>query len=228
MRKLVITLVVLAVVFVVVDRVTHAAAQQQVAREVAVASNLSSPPDVRIRGFPFLTQAVRGHYRRIDLTTRDVSVREFDIERLEVRFAGVDAPLQDLLRRDVPEVRARTVTGSVVVSFAEMQRLIPGNLEVGAKRGDLQLSGRASVFGRSVPLTATMDIATTDRAITFRPTRIEVGGRVGGSFLRDRLTFRVPLGDLPMQLRPTGVRVTNDGVRISARAEDVSLSRSSG
>lgn len=228
MRKLVITLIVLAAVFVVADRLTHSAAQRQVAREIAETYELSSRPEVRIRGFPFLTQAVRGHYREIDLATEDVAVSDVRIGRIEVRLASVEAPLQALLQRDVSEVRAGTVTGTAVVSFAEVQRRLPGETEVRPAGDALELSGDVRVFGRAVPVTAVLDVAVADGAIALRPTRIEAGGVAGNPALQERFTFRIPIEGLPLQLRPTGVEVTGDGVRVSATAEDVALTQVTG
>lgn len=225
MRKLVITLIVLAVVFVIVDRVTHSTAQRQVAREVANTYDLQSQPEVRIRGFPFLTQALRGHYRQIDLTAQNVAVRDLRIRQLEVEFADVDAPPRALLQRDVSEIRAGTVNGSAVVAFSELQRRLPGDMDVRAQGEDLQLSGEATVLGRTVPVTAVVAVAAQERTITFRPTRIEVGGRGGGSLLQDQLTFRFSLEELPLRLRPTGVQVTDGGVRVSATADSVALTQ---
>lgn len=223
MRKLIITLLVLAAVLVVVDRVTQAAAQREVAQRVANTYDLSTEPEVRVRGFPFVTQAVRGRYRDIDVTARDITVADLRIQRLEVQLSDVEAPLQALLQTDAAEVRARRLSGRALVTLSEIQRRLPEGIQVGTRGDDLELSGRATVLGRSVPVTAVMDVATQGRTITFQPTRIEVNGAPGGSFLQDRFTFTVSLEELPLQLRPTDVQVTDNGVRVGAAAEDVPL-----
>lgn len=223
MRKLIIALIVLAAVLVVVDRVTHSAAQRQVAREVAETYSLEDRPEVNIRGFPFLTQALRGHYRQIDLTAQDVAVRDMRISQLDVELADVEAPLRSLLEREVSRVRAGTVNGEASVSLSEVRSRLPGDMQVQAQDGDLQVSGETSVLGRTVPVTGVVEVTADDAAITFRPTRIEVDGRTGGSMLQERFTFRVRLDELPLGLRPTGVRVGDDGVRVSATADGVAL-----
>ncbi|MQA86815.1 MAG: DUF2993 domain-containing protein [Streptosporangiales bacterium] len=225
MRKLIITLLVLAALLVVVDRVTQAAAQREVAQQVAQTYDLPDEPDVRIRGFPFLTQALGGRYREIDMITQKITVEDFRLERLDVQLNDVDAPLQALLQRDISEVSAQTVSGHVLVGFSEVRRHLPGGMQVRARGDDLELRGRATVFGRSVPVTAVVDVAARGRTVTFRPTQIEVNGVPGGSFLRDRFSLTLSLRELPMGLRPTDVRVTDGGVRIAATAEDVALSR---
>ena len=65
MRKLLIALVVLAVLFVAVDRIALVIAEDEIASRIATAYSLPADPGVSITGFPFLTQVVSGNYQQI-------------------------------------------------------------------------------------------------------------------------------------------------------------------
>lgn len=224
MRKLIVILLVLAAVLVVVDRVTQSAAQREVAQRVASTYELQEEPEVRVRGFPFLTQALGGRYRQIDVVAQPITVADVRIKELEVQLHDVQAPLRTLLQRDGSEVRAQRVSGRALVALSEIQRRLPERMQVRARGDDLELSGQATVLGRSVPVTAVVDVATQGRTIRFRPRQIEIEGMQGGGpLLRNRFSFAFSLEGLPLRLRPTEVRVTDGGVRIAATAEDVPL-----
>ena len=72
MRKLLIALVVLVVLFVAVDRIGVVLAEDQIASRIATAYNLPTDPGVSITGFPFLTQVVSGNYQQIGVTADEI------------------------------------------------------------------------------------------------------------------------------------------------------------
>jgi len=73
-KALIISLVVLLGLLVVADRVTVNIAEQKVAEQIARQGGLDGTPAVDITGFPFLTQAIAGHYDdiRIALTAQEL------------------------------------------------------------------------------------------------------------------------------------------------------------
>ena len=72
MRKLLIALVVLAVLFVAVDRIALVIAEDEIASRIATAYSLPTDPGVSITGFPFLTQVVSGNYQQIGVTADQI------------------------------------------------------------------------------------------------------------------------------------------------------------
>ena len=72
MRKLLITLVVLAVLLVAADFGLRAYAESRTADAVQTELGTSARPDVSIEGFPFLVNAVRGEYPQVVVTAANI------------------------------------------------------------------------------------------------------------------------------------------------------------
>lgn len=71
MRRFLTVIVVLVLLVVVVDRAAWWFAQGTIADQVQSEADLSSRPEVKVGGFPFLTQVLRGRYQQIDATLKD-------------------------------------------------------------------------------------------------------------------------------------------------------------
>jgi hypothetical protein len=63
-RRLLIVLVVLAILFTAADRISVAVAQSQAASRIQSSKGLNKKPSVSIEGFPFLTSCCRGTWTR--------------------------------------------------------------------------------------------------------------------------------------------------------------------
>lgn len=74
MSKLFWTVVALAILLVVVDRVGDFAAERVAADTLQSSQGLDQPPHVSIEGFPFLHQFVTGRYERVRLSAERVPV----------------------------------------------------------------------------------------------------------------------------------------------------------
>ena len=72
MRKLLISLAVLAVLLAAADRIGVAVAENQISGRIETAYGLPAKPGVTIAGFPFLTQVVGGDYQQINVSVNQV------------------------------------------------------------------------------------------------------------------------------------------------------------
>jgi hypothetical protein len=86
------------------DRVADRLAERTVAGRLQQSQHLSARPGVDITGFPFLTQAIRGRYDRIDLHIRGLRRDPMRLSRVYVRLSGVRVPLRAALSRRADEV----------------------------------------------------------------------------------------------------------------------------
>ena len=227
MRKvLLVLLFVLIIGLIAADRVGVAVAQDQIAKQVAAQNDLPSKPDVKIHGIPFLTQAVGGNYKKIDVRIGQLTRQGVTLEDVQVELADVKAPLRDVINGDASNVVAGTATASAIVPYEAVRRRAPASVKsISANGSNLQVRGNLSVFGFSGDVTIVAAVRATGGGIAVTPQSLRTGNgpAVPLALLRDRFTFTVPVRDLPLGSRISKVEVTPDGLRIAATADDVKL-----
>lgn len=226
MRKLLVALavlVVLFVLFVAADRISVAIAENKISDRIAAAYALPSKPQVSIGGFPFLTQVVAGEYGQVDVTASRVQAGGATLRNLRVRFTGVHASLSQVLGHGPTSITASRATGSAVLGFGQVDQRLPHGLTVHPDGKDLRVSGTVRYAGTQIPLSAVVSLGVTGSGIEVRPVSVTVPGGAGlpVSAYSSRLGVVIPLSSLPLHLRVTSVRVTGGGLRISASARNV-------
>lgn len=219
-RKLLIRLVVLLALLVGADRVAVAIAEGVVASQLAKVGHLAATPSVSIAGFPFLTQALSGHYDQIDVVVPAFDTGTVGLRDLRLAVRGTDLPLTEALGGSVGAVHVDGITGTAQLPYAA--------LAVGSQVQDLsvvpagdgvEVRGTVVVAGRSVSGTALASAELEGavlvvRARSVRTTaastpavRAEVGRQLG---------LRLKLDGLPFGLRVTDVTVGPSGLRLTA------------
>lgn len=126
MRRLVIGLLVLVAVLVAIDYGAAAVTESAVSREMREQIGLPDDPSVRINGFPFLTQALSGHFRSVDVKAERVALGP--LRQLEVRaeLRDVTAPMSTLLGSGPRTLRIGRVDGDLRIHPNDLERLMPG------------------------------------------------------------------------------------------------------
>ena len=199
--------------------VAERAIARQAEREVANQNVSSSPPEVSIGGFPFLTQVLAEKYDSITIVARDASGEvqgeTVELPRLEIVARDVHASL-DTIRSGQGDVIAQTVDGTGVVGYDSVARASstsPG----GARRAERQADRhrrRWSSSGSSSPSTASASSSSTRRAgadALREPHRRRAARHPAGADAADQLRpaalHPVPLPELPYQIGcPRSVR----------------------
>jgi hypothetical protein len=126
MRRLVIALLVLVGLFVAVDFGAAALAESAVSRQMREQIGLVDDPAVRINGFPFLTQALSGEYRSVDVTASRITVGELQEVSITAQLRDVTAPLSMLLGSGQKTLRVDEAEGTVRIPAEDLERLVPG------------------------------------------------------------------------------------------------------
>src|SRR5215469_3343804 len=144
MRKLLIALAVLVVLFVAIDRIGLVLAEDQVSSRIATAYNLPTDPGVSISGFPFLTQVVTGNYQQIDVTADQIQANGVTLHDLNVHLTGVHATISQLLGSGSDTVTADRAAGSALVDYATVQQRLPHGVQIAPDGKDLKVSGTVS------------------------------------------------------------------------------------
>jgi LmeA-like phospholipid-binding len=222
MRKLLIALVVLAVLFIAADRIGAAVAANQISDRLAATYGLPEKPGVTITGFPFLTQVASGNYQQIDVSASQVQADGATLHDLNVRLMGVHAPISAVFGSSSSTVTADRAAGSALVDFATVQRRLPHGFRLAPDGGNLMVSGQLSYHGISVPVSATVTLAVSGAGIRVTPKDVTIadGLSLPGSYVSQLHTV-VPLGNFPLHLHLTSVQVTPDGLRVGAAARNV-------
>lgn len=229
MRKLLVLLVVLAVLAVVGDRVTVRVAETAIAKQAQTSAGLSSRPEVRIHGFPFLTQAVGGKYRRIDVTAHDLDRGGAHVERLDATLHDVEVPLNDALHNEVGAIPVSGIDATALVTYAELaHRSGLTGVTISPTEGGVQVTARVTVLGQTVRASARSRLALRGNRIAVTAQSLNVLGQSSPALvnaLAGMLDLLVPVGTLPYGLHLTGLRATPQGVRLTARSGPTVLTR---
>ncbi|MEU0519894.1 DUF2993 domain-containing protein [Streptosporangium sp. NPDC006007] len=224
MRKLAAFLVLLLVLIAILDRVAVTGAQREIATRAAAKYDLDPAPEVTILGIPFLTQAIGGRYDEVRVAAGPMSLAGVHMSKVDFTLYGVTAPLEDLvLRADRVDMRAERVAGTVIVPLETLNRRAPRGIKISVNGDALAVTGEISVLGQKVPVKADMKIEMTGGEVRFVPGRITLGGGIPVPQPERFITYRIPIKNLPFNLKVTDVKAVPQGIRIAGEAADVPL-----
>ncbi|PVZ09434.1 DUF2993 domain-containing protein [Actinomycetospora cinnamomea] len=202
MRGLLIALVVILAVLVGVDFGARWIAEDRVAVALQDALDLPNPPEVDVRGFPFLTQALDGRYDDVGLSAPGIAYGELRDLTLTADLSGVSLPLEDLVDARVERIPAERVTASARVNPTDLARLLDvGELTIEPLTADdlerLRSEAEADDSGASGSARALADV---DPASSVRLTSSTT---VGGQSIDVAViaSFRLSGGRITLQAR---------------------------
>lgn len=231
MRRLLVGVVVLLLLLVAADRIGLVVAERAVARELA-ASGLSGPgaagPTADIRGWPFLTQAVRGRYDEVVVTAQDVPAGELRFSEFEATLRGLQVPLSQALAGDVGDIPVAGLDARVVVPYEALARSSDlGDVRVEPAGDRVRVTGTAQVLGRSLSAAAVSRVDLDGSDILVTAETLDVGNDAVSSLLtralQGRLDLRLPVRGLPYGLEPDALEIAPRGVVVDASARDTVL-----
>lgn len=225
MRKgLLIVLILLIGLVIAADRIGLVMAQDAIAKNVQSQYNLDHKPEVKIKGFPFLTQALNGRYGEIDVNVGDYSQSSVHLTDTAVTLKGVDAPLSDAMRGDPSSFVADTAISTATVSYTDVNKETPEGMKVSAQGSALKVRGPVTVLGLSRTVTATVSVKPSGRKVRVLPETVDAGGAtIPVALVQHAFTFTMPVKGLPLNARISSVEVLPEGLRVSATAEHVNL-----
>jgi hypothetical protein len=125
-KRIVIVLVVLAIVFVGGDFALATAGEYQLSTKIKNQLGLSQDPSVTIHGFPVLFQAISGDYTDISISATGVPAARSAFRDLEIDadLHDVRVPLSELLSGNVSSAKIDHVDGRVKVKATDLGRLL--------------------------------------------------------------------------------------------------------
>jgi hypothetical protein len=236
---------VLIAIAVVGDRVAEKFATDQLRTRVVAAVDARNVGyetlDVRIGGFPFLTQVARGRYDAITIDMTEVRLptttgKVVTLPTLHAVASGVNANTSDVVRGNANVVADR-VDGTATVSFATLQTIVDyqsydlSDVTFADSGGGLKANATANVAGQKIPLSAVAVIVVQNGQLQIALKDVNAVGLSAPQFLRDYLSrlaaaqLAAHLPPLPFGLKLDHVVVQNDGLAISATGVNVPLTR---
>jgi hypothetical protein len=123
----IIVLVVLVGLFVAADFGAAALAESAVSRQMRQQVGLVDDPNVRINGFPFLTQAISGRYGSVDVVAQHIRVSELQDLSVQAQLRDVDAPLSMVLGSGPKTLKVGQAEGSVRIAAKDVERILNRN-----------------------------------------------------------------------------------------------------
>jgi hypothetical protein len=208
-RKLLAALVVLAVLLVVGDRVTVHYVDRSVADRMREDGRLDVTPDVNIRGFPFLLQAARGTYDRVDVRIRNLTRNGVTVSRLDVTVLGAELPLSKVGKAiDVP---VKGLRANAILTYYELAHS-SGLAGLTVTPAGSQVAVTGTVAG--VKATATSSVTLKGDRILVTAQSVKTAGV--SVPVKGLLDFSVRIPTLPYGLHLDSARAFPDGVHVSA------------
>lgn len=234
---LLIAVVVLGGLLFGADRIAAHYAASQVASVVEKDAHLAHRPKVVVKGFPFLTQVVSGHYRHIEVTATDVFEHGETNSGavLHLDFAGVQISASKALGNAVKTVPVKKVTGSVAIPFADLQTAagISGVTITGAAPGrtdGILATDVVRVGPTSATVLLTGTVTFVGNSVVVKPTAIAMAnGKPAPAAVRASVlahaVLSVRLPGLPPGVVITGVSVASADVVVALGARNLVLAR---
>jgi hypothetical protein len=222
-------LAVLAIALVVADRALAREAQRRAS--LYLTAPLGAPARVRVHGSPFLTQAVRGRYRDVEVRAHDLAIGVLRTTSLQAHLANAYLPLRHLIGRRVRELPVEHVHGYLLIPYAELARVspVPG-LRFFYREDTVVATARLPVPGLGQAAGVTGEAVASlgaEGTVLVRVRNIAVAGFSVPSIvvnqLAPALAFGVPLPPLPYGLRIEQLTPTEHGLRVAGSAQAVVL-----
>lgn len=228
MRKALVTCLVLLMIFggiaIAGDIVGRRVAQNEIAKKVASQYRLDHTPEVSIKGFPFLTQALHGRYKEIDINVGRLTEQGIHLSDTAVALKGVTAPMSDAMHGDSSRMVADTATSTATVGYDDVNKSAPNGMKVSAAGSALQVRGPYSVLGVTRTVTATVTVQASGRAVRVVPQAVEAGGTtVPLGLVKQAFTFTMAVKALPLGIQISDVQVKPGGLRVTTTAQKVKL-----
>jgi LmeA-like phospholipid-binding len=220
-------LAVLAVGVALSDRFVARLAERKATEYVS--APLGQAARVRVHGSPFLSQAIRGRYGDVEVTSSGLQVGVLAGTTLHAHLVNARLPLRDLLSRRASELPVEHVHGHLVIPYTELARisLLPG-LRLQFRDDRLIATAALPVPGLGQLARVSGEAVATiadNGGVWLRVRNVAVAGVSVPSIVLNQLVpslaFPIPLPQLPYGLRLERLTPTPDGLQVSGSAQAV-------
>lgn len=210
-------LLILAVAFVVGDRVARTYAQDKIAQQIQTQGSLAARPAVSIEGFPFLTQVAAHDLRQVNIGASNVPAGKITISSITATATGVH------LNSGFNGATIDQIHGTALVTFASLVSA------AGAK--GVTLTSDPAAGPNDITISAGPQLSATGQVTQTGPSQVTIkvthlGGLAGlaTGAIGSLPGYVINIPALPAGLKVNGVLVTSRGIEVQAAAQDTTLS----
>jgi hypothetical protein len=215
------TLIVLAILLVIGDRVALAITENEMASQFT-ANGFPVKPSVTIEGFPFLTQLVAKDFKKVDISATNIPAGPVTISTLRATITGFHISSFS----SSATARVDHVTATAFISFGALAAAGGlGNTGITVTPDGTNKLKITAGLGGIVSDTEVAQITQTGPqtiSIKLLPSSGGVLGSLLGSFAS--YSFTLPKG-VPASLRITGLTLNTQGLTLSAAASNATFSK---
>jgi hypothetical protein len=226
---LLIVLLAVALGVALADRVLAALAERKASEYLT--EPLGRAATVRVHGTPFLTQALRGHYRDIEVTGGGLQIGEIGGAALSAHLFGAVLPPRELLGGRARELPCAHVEGRLLLPYGELARVsrVPG-LSLDFENDRLVASASVPVpvpgIGQLARVSGEALLTVAGGGVVWLRVRgLSVAGISLPSLvvkqLLPSLNVPIPLPQLPYGLRLDSLEAVPAGLAVCGSADDV-------
>jgi hypothetical protein len=227
---LVVVLLLFALGVALADRVLAALAERKASEYLS--APFAGAATVRLHGAPFLTQALRGRYREVEVSGGGLQVGEISGAVLHARLRNIHLPARELLAGGTAELPCEHVEGRLVLPYGEVARVshLPG-LSLAYERERLVASASLPVPGISqlARVSGDAQLAVVDGVLWLRLSGVAVAGlSLTAPVIKQllpRLTVPIGLPALPWGLRLGRIEAIESGLVVYGSADAVVFRR---
>ncbi|MET8981292.1 DUF2993 domain-containing protein [Streptomyces sp. NPDC004539] len=238
LRILLIVVVVLGGLFVLADRLAVNFAEGEAADKLKANEGLAATPDVSIKGFPFLTQALGGK-----LDDVEVGIKQYDaatgtstgtirIDDLKASMKGVD------FDSSFSSATASTASGTAAISYAELLKAAksePTRITRGVEaevvglsdggNGKIKVDVEIDAFGQKAPASVLSTVTVVGDTVKVHADNLPSFGGVQAaeSEVRKITDFEQKIENLPGGIKLDKVVAAKSGVEITVKGSNVRL-----
>ncbi len=224
MKKLLITLGVLVVILVALDRIGVVVANVALEGALRDRLQLQQNPKVRVHGIPFLTQVVGGTYQNIDVQASGLTADKLTGLDTNVQLRDVHVPISDLGRWDFSTIPIGHVKAQVTVPYDSVVTAAGlGSATLHADGDQLAFSGPVSSPLGTLDVKATLRPSISGQTLHLNPVQATADGQSLPASVLGLLNYSVPLNNLPFGVQVSSVSVGDKGLTATATVNDVTI-----
>lgn len=223
LKRLLIVVAVLLGLAVVADRYLASAAGDAAGGQVRRSAHTPQKPDVTFSGFPFVTQAVSGRFRRVDVVAKNVPASGLTFTRIDARFSGVKIKFGKALSGELDAVATERAAATARLSYGDLNTYLRrrGSLTVSVEGGALSVAGQVRVKGALISGKGKAAITLRPGSIVLQATSATANGVVLPAGAVRLLSVTVPTDGLPFGMVLQSVDIEADALVLRGTAAGI-------
>lgn len=223
LKRLLIVLAILLGLAALADRFLASAAGDAAGGQVRRAVHTQGNATVNFRGFPFVTQALGGRFRQVDVVARDVPAGGLTLARVDARFTGVRLEVGKALVGELAAVTTNKAAATARLTYADLNDYLRrrGSLSVSASGGQLWVTGQVRVNGALIAGKGTAAVTVRPGSIVLAVSSAAANGIAIPTAATRLLTITVPTAGLPFGMALQRVDVHDDALLLRGTASGI-------